>query len=577
MALLNNSRGKFQKMAAQSAAMQNLGGNTGMGAALTPGQMSTGQFSGLSVKPPDNAASAATTPLGASGQGQVAPSPNATGMATGTGSSRKAQADRGQQADVGPGTGLSGPIIDDGGGSTPVQPITPPATEPPVTPPPVNPPPNVTPVIPTPVKPVGPTPGPGNKPVIEPYKPYIPPQPLDPVDPGGGYVPGNKPVVPVSPNILPDVPDPMVNPNAKPEGWTNQQWELWQKYMKDGGMAESERQAKMDAAKKAMNDYREKLNRMQGMRGGSSALQTIGEGQAAYGYGQALGDIESEAYTRRMQQMNQAQQLAESTSAKEERSSDTWDKAAAVFSQNGYTLTAEGELYKDGQKVDPNDLDANLRSAYEQFRYETQLAKKSDTTNDTSAYGTAPKGMSQETYNAESKKFYETYGDESTIKVFPDGSIVGKDGNLKTYENMTAAEKAIVQKLMEGKGITQQDKGTWLASMVPDMLKAFDPNVAEWAGSPETRKILANVTEYVKKNGRSPTRLELAEMYHKAGAKTTLPGQEEHSKEYGMFGGESSDAQDRINKDDPWWNEPAFEVDPYGGARQGVKTAGKAA
>jgi hypothetical protein len=164
------------------------------------------------------------------------------------------------------------------------------------------------------------------------------------------------------------------------EGKTAGEQALWSELMKDKEtMSAAERKALEAAAKESLNAAMERANRAQGAAGGESALQAVMEGAANYNYGQAMGDIEKQAYDRRMQEINQAMRLEEGAAARGERESKAFDDASAYFKERGYIIGADGSLYQVnedgtlGQSVSPNQLSAEDRSRWEQFQYEMAM------------------------------------------------------------------------------------------------------------------------------------------------------------------------------------------------------------
>lgn len=155
------------------------------------------------------------------------------------------------------------------------------------------------------------------------------------------------------------------------EGLDPREAYLWGEYTEDGGMAAAERMAKEKAAQAADAAYRERINRMKGA-GGSDAMEVLGNAAATYNLQQAMGEISSEEYNRKMAQLSQAQGLAGEAAARAERTDTTFQEAARYFNEQGYTLTADGRLIdKEGHEVFAKDLPPELRQRYEEMQYAT--------------------------------------------------------------------------------------------------------------------------------------------------------------------------------------------------------------
>lgn len=160
---------------------------------------------------------------------------------------------------------------------------------------------------------------------------------------------------------------------AQVEGMSPAQAAIWDKLYGGNTMSEQERKSLGAGALADKNRTKEIIDRMAGAAGGTSAGQIIGTAANEFGYGQALGDIEKQKYNREASQLNQAQGLAESAAARQERiaagTDRTFNDAAAYFNEKGYTLTADGRILDgEGREIPAIDLPPEERQRYEQWQ-----------------------------------------------------------------------------------------------------------------------------------------------------------------------------------------------------------------
>ena len=184
-------------------------------------------------------------------------------------------------------------------------------------------------------------------------------------------------------------PAPQPDPTAT---MTAAEAAIYNQDMANGGMSAEEKAAKTQAINEAFDRQKEVNDRMAGQLGGSSAKEILGSAANEYARAQGMGNIDTEAYNRQMQQQQQALTPTEADAQRQSQIDNTFSKAQTALAAGGYTLKSDGTvLDKDGKTVNVASMQQNdpaAYAAYQQYLYASQQSTQnaSQTTNYQATY-----------------------------------------------------------------------------------------------------------------------------------------------------------------------------------------------
>lgn len=309
-------------------------------------------------------------------------------------------------------------------------------------------------------------------------------------------------------------------PAELPVGWTQEEWDLYQKFLSGEGLSEQEKAWLMDKLGRTRSETLEQLNRAQGASGGNSALEVLGGAEAERTYQSGLADIANQDYQRKLQQMQMAAQMATNAGNRTQNISDVWDKYVTYFNGKGYNLDADGTLRdSSGNKVDISTLRPEDAQMYQNFLNDNKI------TNPYADDNTNKSGMGDADQSAEAKQarldklLQAKYGVTfAGIINKLTGSGYFKDANGNYHDISELGPEW--QDVITGSAGYQMNKPN-LDEYVKQQLVKIDPLLQMGSGG-EVRQdqynsLIQAVSQWIRQNGKPPSIADLSMLYDQYG------------------------------------------------------------